>query len=196
MNRLPLILLLLCATLRLGAQEDALKLDVYSWVMDASESGQEKKFVLEVRSFVTNTGKLAITLPTSTASGGWSGLSEHGDFRSLFYFIGFGELGTKKTKIVASPFRHFPVELQPGEATELPMKQFYMPAANTLKKIKVVFTVEADFAKRFGWWSGTLRKEHVVGEDENPFIVPIETFEQPEAPNQPAQPTRGKAPRG
>lgn len=114
----------------------------------------------------------------------------------MIYSIGFGELGAKKTKIVVSPFRHFPVELQPGEATELPLQEFHMPAADTLKKIKIVFSVDADFAKRFGWWSGTLRKEHVVGEGGNPFFVPVEPFELSQTPNQPAQPTRGEVPRG
>jgi hypothetical protein len=173
MKRLSLFLVFLCASLRVSAEANALKLDVYSVVMSASEFGQEKKYVLEVRSFVTNTGELAVTIPTSTPSGSWSGLAQQGDSRTVIYSIGFGELGTKKTKIVISPFRHFPVELQPGEATELPMQEFHMPAADTLKKIKIVFIVDADFAKRFGWWSGTLRIEHVVGEGENPFIVPV-----------------------
>lgn len=48
MSRLLLLLLLLGTAVWLGAQEVALKLDVYSSVMDASESGKEKKYVLEV----------------------------------------------------------------------------------------------------------------------------------------------------
>ena len=187
MKRIVLVLTLLFPALRVIAQQEALKLDVYSWVMDASESGQEKKFVLEVRSFVTNTGKVPLTIPTSTPGGGWSGLIEGGDTSTVIYSIGYGELGTKKTRVVSSPFQHFPVELLPGEAAELPKQELHMAAADTLKKVTVVFGVDADFAKRFGWWSGKLRKEHVVGEGENPFIEPVEPSKL-EEPNQPPEP--------
>ena len=171
--RLLLSFFVLCSAFTAIAQDEALRLDVYSSVTGGPAAAKEKGFILELRSFVTNIGKVPLTIPTSTPSGFWSHLVGDGQSQTITLSIGFSELGSKKTKVVSSPFRHFPVELLPGEATELPKEKFWMPTADALRRITVVFDVDADFAKRFGWWSGKLRAVHVVGEDDSPSMEKI-----------------------
>jgi hypothetical protein len=146
---------------------------------------------MPVHSIVTNVSNAPITIPTRSYSDGVDGWATGGDTVGIFFSIGFGSIGDYK--LVPSPLRFFPVTLQPGESTKLPVPDVTLRAE---KKVKVVFTVDEDYGRRHGWWFGTLRKEVVIGEGPNPYIVeipdvpPVIVPEKKE-PNQPAQTTPG-----
>ena len=166
------LLLLFCSLPIFAAAADSkLELEVYSFVLSDDTAPRGERYVMRLRMFIRNTGESTVTTATSTPTGGWSGLTERGDARSLIYSIGYGDVAG--AKVVQSPFRHFPVELRPGELTELPMKEFRMAKRSGITKVTVTFSVDADFAERFGWWSGRLRSDHVVGEGPNPFVEPM-----------------------
>jgi len=168
---LALCALLGCSRKPAPQEKPALRLDVF--VLPVTP--------LEVHSIITNISDKPVTVPTNSYSGGSDGWVTGGEYIAMFFTIGFGKLG--KYKLVPSPSRHFPVTLEPGESAELPVMH---PRRHAEKSIKVYYTVDEDYAARFGWWSGTLKKEVTIGEDngENPYIctvlLPLDTLDIPD----------------
>ncbi len=162
-----------------------LRLDVYP--VDAVDP-------MVVHSIVTNASDRPVTIPTSTYTGGVSGWAQGSGNLGIFFIVGLNSVGEKS--LVPSPVRFFPVTLQPGESTELPLVHARREGEKT---VEVTFVVEKDFAQNHGWWFGRLKKKVVIGEGENPYIEPLESSDvgefpgKPE-PNKPLHGTPAKAP--
>ena len=192
-----IILVLILATGVLAEEKPALQLDVYSWLTKGSKSGKEGagRYTLEVHSVVTNVSDKPLTLPTSNGTGEPDYLTHGGDE------IEFGfELSTLRIDgkpLVLSPYRYYPVTLQPGECTELPMIE---ADVSERKILQIHFSVDQKFAAQQGWWWGHLMKKAVIGEGNEPYLgrsapgigIPSET----KRPNHAPQPTRADGPRG
>lgn len=152
---------------------------------------------MPVHSIVTNVSDTPVTIPTRSYSDGVDGWSTGGDTVGIFFSVGFGSVGDYK--LVPSPLRFFPVTLQPGESTELPVADVHL---NAEKNVKVVFSVDEDYARRHGWWFGTLKKEVVIGARPNPYSVlvpslpPLVPPPEKKQPNQTLEPMRAKGPHG
>lgn len=127
-------------------------------------------YVIEIRSFLVNRGKVALTAPTSTYSGHWSGMREGGDSLWYLFDVGFDELDGHRLN--ASPYRFFPVVLEPNDITELPTILHHTKTKDSVKSVAVSYSIDPAYAKSHGWWSGRLRAECIVGA-ESPFMVPI-----------------------
>ena len=97
--------------------------------------------------------------------------------------------------LVLSPYRYYPVTLQPGECTELPVIEADVAER---KFLEISFSVQEKYAAHHGWWHGHLKKKVVIGEGNDPYLgrpVPVKPgFGLPpevKKPNQPAQTTPG-----
>lgn len=147
--------------------ETSLKLDVYTLPMAG---------MWEVRSILTNTGSAAVTVPTRSYSDSPDATGTGSGKASFFFIIGFVELSDRR--LVPSPSRFFPVTLQPGESTELPVIECRTP---DVKEISVLYIVEEDFATRHRWWHGEVAKSVIPGQEkDNPYITSmVIPFEPP-----------------
>lgn len=137
--------------------KEILRLDVYPL---------DGMMPMPVHSIVTNVSDAPVTIPTRSYSDGIDAWATGGETVGIFFTIGFGSVG--QYKLVPSPLRFAPVTLQPGESTELPVATVTLREE---KKVKVVFVVNEDYARRHGWWFGTLKREVVIGERPNPYLV-------------------------
>jgi hypothetical protein len=188
MFRILTLFAVLMATFGFSAEKkEVLRLDVYP--LDGVTP-------MPVHSLVTNVSDAPVTIPTRSYSDGVDGWATGGDTVGIFFSIGFGSIGD--FKLVPSPLLFAPVTLQPGESTELPVATVTLRVE---KKVKVVFSVDEDYARRHSWWFGTLQKEAVIGERPNPYFVEIPETPQvqpakKQQPNQPSEPTPPSGRRG
>jgi hypothetical protein len=193
-----LFLIVSCCALLHGAENDSqLELRVYAETMHSGD-----QFEIEVRSFIFNKGSTPITVPTSTYSGHPGGMREGGPSLWFLFDVGYGEVGG--LRMSPSPNRYFPVTLEPNDITELPLITFRTKSSDFIKTVSVSYHVDADFGKRYGWWSGSLRAQGTVGGD-SPFKVKVEMSEpliemgdkkNEKQPNQSVKPTPANGHRG
>ena len=140
------------------AEGPSVALEVYALPMTAG---------YEVRSILTNTSNVPISVPTKGLGEGWDASSTGGGEASFYFIIGFVDLSSRR--LVPSPERFLPVTLQPGESTELPMLECSIP---NLREIRIVYVVAEGFAKRHGWWHGKVVTTIDPREEvENPYEV-------------------------
>lgn len=127
---------------------------------------------MEVHSMVTNIGKEPVTIPTTTYSGDVSGWTQGGEVLGIIFAIGYTAAG--KRRLVPAASRFHPVVLHPGDSTELPLVHSKRRGE---KSVEVLFVVQEDFAKRHGWWHGTLKTTVEIGLGENPYYEPLPAAE-------------------
>ena len=176
MNRIKSTVLAVFVTTGVFAGErEVLRLDVY--LNDAMTP-------MEIHSIITNISENPITIPTSTYSGAPTGRYNGDGNVGIYFGVGFSEVGDHP--LVPSPQRFFPVTLKPGESTELPMAEATHEKGKT---VEVGFEVDPEYAQRYGWWSGRVKKKVVVGEGPNPYVVEIPVDHK--EPNKPPLRTPG-----
>ncbi len=179
MNQIKLVVLAALATTGVLAEErGALQLDVY--LNDAMKP-------MEVHSIITNVSREPITVPTSTFSGDPTGRYNGNGNVGIYFGVGFLEVGDRP--LVPSPQRFFPVTLKPGESTELPMA---VATSVKGKTVEVGFEVDPEYARRYGWWSGRLKKKVTVGDGPNPYVAEVPAaHKEPNPSTQPPRPPGG-----
>ena len=73
--------------------------------------------------------------------------------------------------------RFFPVTLRLGESTELP---FVNTPAKGARTVEVTFSVEQEYAVRWNWWYGSIKKKVEIGKGENPYFAPAQAVDIPD----------------
>jgi hypothetical protein len=89
-------------------------------------------------------------------------------------------------EVVASPNDFRPVTLEPGQQTKVAFWEGFAyegQIPEQYARVTFVFNVSKKLASKHGWWSGEVRKQ-------------VNFLGNGGTSNEPAQPTKGEAPRG
>jgi hypothetical protein len=122
-----------------------------------TKTSEVEHHTLRIRSIITNIGKEAVTVPTSSFDGGPGCWSTGQDHYGICFVVGYRYINHKQ--VTPSPARFFPILLEPGESTELTAYEAEISHPELLKKVSVEFEVQEDYALTQKWWYGDIRGE-------------------------------------
>jgi hypothetical protein len=162
MRTITLLLISVALAFRAAASEpQILRLDVVcDFGMRTEEQMKSGLSILRIRSSLTNVGTQAVTVPTTSFDGQPHMVTTGQTHLDVCFQIGFVYM--KHRRMTPSPIRFFPVLLQPGESTELPVYEEPVRHPELIKKVSVEFEVQEDYARNQRWWYGTVQKEIAV----------------------------------
>jgi hypothetical protein len=140
-----------------------------------------ERYVCRVQVALTNISKKTIVVPTSNYGGRAWLLTHDSTSAKIGYSIGSWVFDNRLVS-KPSPFRFFPVELCPGESTELPKYEEVLKDPTLFKTVTVEYQVDESYARQQGWWFGRLKTDVKVEQPEPDSEFP---WPRKDLPNQP-----------